>query len=58
MKKLNEKVYFNVVVDEFNAKIGLKSERTETSLGKFGSEGRNERGEKPLGFCYRKTCFK
>lgn len=35
---------------DFNAKVGMKTFETETSLGKFDSEVKNDRGETIQGF--------
>lgn len=42
--------HFTILCDDFNAKINLMQDGSETCLGSFGSEGRNETEEVLLGF--------
>lgn len=49
--------HFTILCGDFNAKLGLKSDESETSLGNFGSDGRNERGETMLSFLLQNNLF-
>lgn len=48
---------FTILCGDFNAKIGMKENDTETALGKFGSEGRNDRGETLLGYLLQNNLY-
>lgn len=49
--------HFTILCGDFNAKLGLKEDEAETSLGNFGTLGRNERGETLLGFLLQNNLF-
>lgn len=55
---LNEtSTHFTIICGDFNAKIGTKLDTSESSLGNFGSEGRNARGETLLGFLLQHNLY-
>lgn len=55
---LNEtNTHFTILCGDFNAKLDLKSNESETSLRNFRSEGRNERGETMLSFLLQNNLF-
>ena len=51
------KTHYNILIGDFNAKMGKRTDDTETSLGKFGLGNRNERGETLLSFLLEKNLF-
>ncbi|XP_044759008.1 craniofacial development protein 2-like [Coccinella septempunctata] len=53
----DQRTHFTFLCGDFNAKVGLKSNNSETALGGFGSEGRNDRGEMLLGFLLQNNLF-
>lgn len=46
-----------ILCDDFNAKIGIKENDTATTLEKFVSEGRNNRGETLLGYLLQNNLY-
>ena len=57
MKKIlqainKEKTYYNIIMGDFNAKIGVSSEHAIpfSTVGKFGTPGHNERGVRMIEF--------
>jgi len=44
------RTYSTIISGDFNAKMGIKSDETEISLGNFGTGVRNERGQTLLNF--------
>jgi hypothetical protein len=44
------KVHYNLVIGDFNAKVGLKKDGEESVMGNFGSGDRNDRGDKLIDF--------
>ncbi|XP_013384095.1 craniofacial development protein 2-like [Lingula anatina] len=43
--QLTTDCHYHIVMGDFNAKIGIKSDEQERTTGKFGSRERNERGD-------------
>ena len=57
-KALDEnRSYFQYIVGDFNAKIGKREEESETSIGKFSYDQRNERGDTLLNFLQQHNLF-
>lgn len=55
---LNEQsTQFTILCGDFNAKMGTKSDINEFSMGSFGLEGRNDRGETLLSFLLQNNLF-
>lgn len=48
---------FTTICGDFNAKTGSKKNESEVCLGKFGSEGRNDRGESLIGFLLQNNLY-
>ncbi|XP_023931700.1 uncharacterized protein LOC106162426 [Lingula anatina] len=44
-RQLTKDCHYHIVMGDFNAKIGIKSDEQERATGKFGSGERNERGD-------------
>ncbi|XP_013408096.1 craniofacial development protein 2-like isoform X1 [Lingula anatina] len=44
-RQLTTDCHYHIVMGDFNAKIGIKSDEQERATGKFGSGERNERGD-------------
>ncbi|XP_013383867.1 uncharacterized protein LOC106154146 [Lingula anatina] len=44
-RQLTTDCHYHIVMGDFNAKIGIKSDEQERSTGKFGSGERNDRGD-------------
>lgn len=51
---LNNASYYTVFCSDFNAKVGLKSDVSETTMGNFETSGRNEHGTVLLQFLLQK----
>lgn len=46
------KCHYTFIMGDFNAKVGKQMDDSETAMGNFGSEGRNERGQMLLDFLH------
>lgn len=53
----DQKTHSTFLCGYFNAKVGLRTDNSETALGCFGSEGRNYRSDTLLGFLLQKRLF-
>ncbi|XP_045460954.1 uncharacterized protein LOC123671253 [Harmonia axyridis] len=53
----DQQAHYSILCGDFNAKMGTRSDVAEFSLGNYGLEGRNDRGETLLGFLLQNNLF-
>lgn len=53
----DRKTHYTILCRDFNSKVGLRADVSDTTLGIFGSEGRSGRGETLLWFQLHNNLF-